>query len=115
MGDKPLGYVVYTKSGVFLSQVYAAARAAPKTDELTDEERAKLHKTMFSWGGAYKVEGNKVSVSAEFSWNESWKGTFRPATTFKVEGKTLNLESGRFKSTIDGTMVFSRFTLERVE
>jgi hypothetical protein len=68
-----------------------------------------------AWGGTYKVDGNKVIVAAEFSWNESWKGTVRPGTTFKVDGKTLSLESSPFKSTIDGTLVFTKLTLERVE
>lgn len=114
-GDKPGGYLVYTKSGVFLSQAYATKRVVPKTSDPTDEERIALHKSMFAWGGTYKVDGNKVSVAVEFAWNESWKGTVRPGGTFKVEGKALTIESSPFKSTVDGTMVVTKLMLERVE
>ena len=114
-GEKPAGYLVYSKSGVFLSQAYATKRVVPKTPDPTDEERIALHKSMFAWGGTYKVDGNKVTVAVEFAWNESWKATVRPGGTFKVEGKTLTIESSPFKSTVDGTMVVTKLTLERVE
>ena len=114
-GDKPAGYLVYTRSGFFLSQTYATKRVVPKTPDPTDEERIALHKSMFALGGTYKVDGNKVTVAVEFAWNESWKGTVRPGGTFKVDGETLTVESSPFKWTVDGTMVVTKLMLERVE
>jgi hypothetical protein len=114
-GDRPAGYLLYSKGGVFVSQVYATTRVVPKAPDPTDEERIALHKSMFAWGGTYKVDGNKISVAVEFAWNESWKGTVRPGGTYKVEGKTLSIESSPFKSTVDGTMVVTKLTLERVD
>jgi hypothetical protein len=103
--EKPTGYIVYSKSGAFLSQGYAMTRVVPKTPDPTDAERIALHKSMYAWGGTYTVDGNKVKVNVELAWNESWKGMVRPGGTFKVEGKVLTIESSPFKSTVDGSMV----------
>jgi hypothetical protein len=113
-GEKPPGYIVYSKSGVFLSQGYAVTRIAPKTPDPTDAERSALHKSMYAWGGTYTLDGNKVTVAVEFAWNESWKAV-RPGHTVKVEGRTLSIESAPFKSPVDGAMVVNKLTLERVE
>jgi hypothetical protein len=69
---------------------------------------------MYAWGGSYKVEGDTLTTSVEFAWTENWKGQTRTAT-FKVEGRTLTLESSPFKSPINGAMVFTRLVLDRVE
>lgn len=113
-GDKPTGHVIYTKGGLFVSQGYGTTRVVPKTPDPTDAERIELFKSMYSWGGTYKVEGNKVTTVVEFAWNEGWKGMTRVAAS-KIEGKTLSLESSPFKSVIDGAMIFTRTAFERVE
>jgi hypothetical protein len=113
-GDKPTGYIIYTKTGLFMSQGYHTVRVVSKTPDPTDAERIELFKSMFAWGGAYKVDGNKVAVSVEFAWTEGWKGQNR-AHTFNLEGKVLTVASSPFKSPIDGTLVFTKVTLERVE
>lgn len=85
-----------------------------KTPDPNDAERVELFKSMFAWGGQFKAEGNKVTTKIEFAWQEGWKG--QPGvTTAKVEGKTLTVESAPFKSTIDGSMIFTKLILERVE
>jgi hypothetical protein len=114
-GEKPAGYMVFTRSGVFLSQGYAEKRVVPKTPDPTDEERVSLHKSMFAWGGRYKVEDDKVVVTVEISWNQAWTGTVRPGFKASVQGKTLTITSSPFKSTVDGTMVTTKLSLERVE
>ncbi len=113
-GENPTGYIVYTKTGLFLSQGYGTGRVVSKTPDPTDAERIALFKSMYAWGGSYKVEGNRSTTSIEFAWTENWKGQTRSAT-FKVEGRTLSLESSPFKSPIDGTMIFTRLVLDRVE
>jgi hypothetical protein len=70
---------------------------------------------MYAWGGSYKVEGDKVVVTAEISWNQAWTGTVRPGFGANVQGRTLTITSSPFKSTVDGTMVVTKLTLERVE
>ncbi|HEY7548935.1 MAG TPA: lipocalin-like domain-containing protein [Hyphomicrobiaceae bacterium] len=114
-GANPSGYVMISKSGVFLSQGFAEKRVTPTTAEPTDEERVALHKSMYAWGGTYKVEGSVITVNVEGSWNQTWTGTARSGGGFKMEGTTLVLSSQPFKSTIDGSLVTTRLTLERVE
>ena len=113
-GENPTGYLVYTKSGLFMSQGYGTGRVVPKTPDPNDAERVELFKSMFAWGGQYKAEGNKVTTKIEFAWQEGWKGQSR-VTTAKVEGKTLTVELAPFKSTIDGSMIFTKLILERIE
>jgi lipocalin-like protein len=113
-GDKPAGYIIYTKTGVFMSQGYHTTRVVPKTPDPTDAERIELFKSMYAWGGRYKVDGNKVTVNVEFAWTEGWKGQAR-TSTFNLDGKTLTIESSQFKSPIDGTLVFTKVTAERAE
>jgi hypothetical protein len=113
-GETPAGYIVYTKGGLFLSQGYGTGRVVSKTPDPTDDERVALFRSMHAWGGRYQVEGDKTTTEVEVAWTESWKGQRRSAT-FKVEGRTLTLESSPFKSPIDGTSVFTRLVLDRVE
>jgi hypothetical protein len=113
-GEQPVGYAIYTKSGLFMSQGYGAGRIVSKTPDPTDAERIELFKTMYAWGGPYMVEGNGVTTKIEFAWTEGWKGQTRNAK-FNVDGRTLTLESSHFKSPIDGSLIFTRLVLERVE
>ena len=113
-GENPGGYAVYTKSGIFMTQGYHTKRVVSKTPDPTDAERIELFKSMYAWGGRYKVEGNKVTVNVEFAWTEGWKGQAR-TSTFYLDGKTLTSELSQFKSPIDGTLIFTKVTLERAE
>jgi lipocalin-like protein len=114
-GEKPAGYVVYTRGGLFLSQGYGAGRVVSKTPDPTDAERIALFKSMYAWGGSYKVEGNKITADVEIAWTESWRGQRRVATFAVVDGRTLTLESSPFKSPIDGAPIYTRLVLDRVE
>jgi lipocalin-like protein len=113
-GEKPTGYIVYTKSGLFMSQGYHTSRVLSKTPDPTDPERIELFKSMFAWGGRYKVDGNKVTVSVELAWIEGWKGQSRTQMA-TLDGKLLVIESSPFKSPIDGSLIFTKVTLDRVE
>jgi hypothetical protein len=48
----------------------------------TDAERIELFKSMFAWGGIYKIEGNKIIFDVDIAWVQSWVGTTR---TYQVE------------------------------
>jgi hypothetical protein len=113
-GDQPSGVVIFAKSGVLVTQVFGTSRVVPKTPDPTDEERVALFKSMFAWGGNYKLEGNKITTQIEFAWIESWKGQKR-VHTFKVEGTKLTVASSPFKSVIDGATITARLVLERIE
>jgi lipocalin-like protein len=113
-GEAPVGYSVYTKTGLLMTQGYYTKRVLPKTPDPTDAERIELFKSMYAYGGRYKVEGDKLTIDVEFAWTEAWKGQPR-TSTFNLNGKMLTVESSPFKSPLDGKLIFTRVVFERVE
>ena len=113
-GEKPTGHLVYTKGGRSVWFFVADNRKAPAAANPTDAERSELFKTMAGCSEAYRVEGNKVVVRCDASWNQSWTGVER-ASTGEIAGRTLTLTSTPFKSPLDGKEVVVITTWERVE
>ncbi len=70
LGEHPRGYQIATPEGRWLALVTADGRPVPKTDE----DRAKALRTMISYSGRYRVEGDKVITKVEVAWNEAWVG-----------------------------------------
>ena len=80
----------------------------------TDAERIELFKSMFAWGGIYKIEGNKIIFDVDIAWVQSWVGTTR---TYQVEmaSNKLTVTTPPFKSTLDGQDIVVVTTYERAE
>jgi hypothetical protein len=53
-----------------------------------DAERAALHKSMLSYSGKYRGEGNDLITVVDVSWNEEWNGT-EQRRHFRIEGDKL--------------------------
>ena len=70
LGAKPRGYQIATPEGRWLALVTAENRPVPKTDE----ERAQALRSMISYSGRYRIEGDKVITKVEVAWNEAWVG-----------------------------------------
>jgi len=85
IGPNPHGYLVITPK-VYLSAFTGANRKAGTSVE----EKATLWDTLNFWGGPYSVDGNKLTVSVDTSWNQGWTGK-QQVRTFKLEGKRLTL------------------------
>ena len=101
-GEHPTGYAYYTKGGHFL--VFGVAQDRKKNEKIaapTDAERVELFKSMFAWGGIYKIEGNKIIFDVDIAWVQSWVGTTR---TYQVEmaSNKLTVTTPPFKSPTDG-------------
>jgi hypothetical protein len=113
-GEHPPGYAYYTKGGRFQIFVVAQDRKKNEKPEPSDAERIELFKSMFSWGGTYKVEGNKIVYSVDIAWVQSWIGSTR---TYQAElaGNKLTVTTPPFKSTLDGQDVVVVTTYERAE
>ena len=114
-GEHPTGYAYYTKGGHFL--VFGVAQDRKKNEKIaapTDAERVELFKSMFAWGGIYKIEGNKITFDVDIAWVQSWVGTTR---TYQVEmaNNKLTVTTPPFKSTLDGQDVVVVTTYERAE
>ena len=114
-GEHPTGYAYYTKGGHFL--IFAVAQDRKKNEKIaapTDAERIELFKSMFAWGGTYKIEGNKIIFDVDIAWVQSWVGTTR---TYQVEmaSNKLTVTTPPFKSTLDGQDIVVVTTYERAE
>jgi hypothetical protein len=114
-GEHPAGIVIYTKGGHFVAFVAGQDRKAPGKADPTDAERIELFKTMYGFGGTYKVDGNKLLTHLDTSWIQAWTGTDRPPTVLEIKDKQMTATSSPFKSTIDGQEIVVTTTYERAE
>jgi hypothetical protein len=114
LGNNPKGYLIYTPEGRTMTVFTGEGRKAPKTDE----ERAAAWSSMYAYSGLYRIEGDKVIVKIDVSWNEAW--TVSEQVRFlKLEGDRLKIISAWIPSTNPrfhlGRMVRAILTWERVK
>jgi hypothetical protein len=114
MGANPNGLVIYTRGGRILTFASAEDRKATGVAPMTDQDRAQLFKTMYSFNGTYKVEGNKLAIKVENSWNRAWNGTTLSGT-IDLQGNRFTFTSTPTISAKDGVEVIFINTFERVE
>lgn len=88
LGQNPKGSQIATPEGRWLALVTAEGRKVPQTDE----ERAQALRSMISYSGRYRVEGDKVITKVEIAWNESWVGG-EQVRFVRFEGDRLYIES----------------------
>ena len=89
LGEHPKGYQIATSAGRWLALVTADGRKIPQTDE----DRAQALRTMISYTGLFRVEGDKVITKVEAAWNEAWVGT-EQVRFYRFEGDDImHLES----------------------
>jgi hypothetical protein len=114
-GEHPAGIVIYTKGGHFVSFVAAQDRKAPAKVDPTDAERIELFKSMYGFGGTYKIDGNKIVTHLDTSWIQAWTGTDRPPSVVEIKENVMTIASSPFKSTIDGQEIIVTTAWERIE
>ena len=112
-GEQPVGYLGYTKAGRVFAFLVGSDRKPPDKAEPSDSERAELFKSMVGYTGTYRVEGGKVIVRADASWNQSWTGVDRTQMT-EVVGNRLTI-TATVKSSRDGREILTANVWERVE
>jgi Lipocalin-like domain len=89
-GAKPDGYLSYSPDARMQAILIADNRIKPNSVAPADEDKLKLYNTMLSYGGTYKIEGDKVVHSVDISWNQAWTGT-EVVRFYKIEGDTLTI------------------------
>lgn len=110
-GEKIVGRSVYTKEGTFCTMTTGADRKQ-SAGTPTDEERLALFKTMYAFCGTYRVDGQKMTYQSDVAWAPNW--TQQPGNvSWKLDGKTLTVESMPFKSQLDGVDVIVVLELEK--
>jgi len=108
-GSSPNGYLVLTPEGRSIVLTTAAGRKSG----MDDVSRATLHKTMLSYTGRYRVEGNDFITVVELSWNEEWNGT-EQRRHFRIDGDKLFIETAPAPSvTSPGKIDFRRLVWMR--
>jgi Lipocalin-like domain len=109
----PDGPVIFTRGGRFAWVILAPGRKAPAAPIPTDAERAALWATGSFGTGTYRLEGDKVVLRYDTSWNQLWTGTERRAD-MKVTGNVLTWTSPPYPR-LDGKEVVGIQTFERAE
>lgn len=112
MGENPTGTAIFSRGGHFTWVFVADGRKAPG-NPMTDADRIALYGTLSFGTGTYRVDGDRVSLRYDSSWNQAWTGTER-VQTLQVAGKVLTWTSASFKLP-DGREAVAIFTYERVE
>ena len=87
-GNAPIGYVVFTPGGRMAGIIEAEGRKTPQTDA----EAAAAFRTMVSYSGTYRVEGDKWITKVDAAWNPAWRGTDQ-VRQYKLEGNRLHVIS----------------------
>ncbi|SCB31687.1 lipocalin-like domain-containing protein [Rhizobium hainanense] len=85
-GDHPNGYLMFGPDGRMMVLVTAEARE-PGT---TDEKLLGLFRTMMTYTGRYRIEGDRFITKIDSSWNEAWNGS-EQERFYKLDGDTLEV------------------------
>ena len=113
LGEKPNGYIVYTKGGRVIFTVVGDKRPQPAASGATDAERISLFNTLFAGSGTYKIEGNTGMVTYDSSWHQLWTGTTQKRT-YAISGNKLTITSAPTKNAAGQEVIFE-VVYERVE
>jgi hypothetical protein len=87
-GNEPKGYFVFTPEGRALALLTGSGRVPGQSVE----EQAALFRSMLAYSGTYRVEGNRLILSVDICWNESWNGTDQ-VRDFRIEGDRMEIVS----------------------
>jgi hypothetical protein len=87
-GERPNGYLIFTREGRAVAFFTARGRRAG----FDDADRADLHKSMAAATGKYRIIGDSFIISVDASWNESWNGA-ELKRYFVLEGDKLFVET----------------------
>jgi lipocalin-like protein len=86
-GKAPRGYLMLTPT-----RVLAFITAETRTPGTAVPDKAALLDTLAGWSGRYRIEGQKLIMSIDASWNESWTGKDQ-IRTWHLSGNRLTLLS----------------------
>jgi hypothetical protein len=110
-GPNPKGRLVLTPEGQWIIILTRADRESAKTLE----EKAALLDSMLAYSGKYTVEGDRMMIQVDTSWNEIYSGANQNQTRFfNIEGDKLTIRSPEIVSAVrPGQKAVATLTLER--
>ena len=110
-GPNPKGRLVLTPEGQWIIILTAANRGSAKNFE----EKAALLDSMLAYSGKYTIEGNRMTIQVDMSWNEIYSGANQKQTRFfDIEGDILTIRSPEIVSAVrPGQKAVATLTLIR--
>ena len=110
LGKSPLGYTVFTPTRWINLFTGEGRKFGTSTDE-----KAALWDSLIAYSGPYRLEGNKLIIAVDVSWNERFNGT-ELVRYWALDGKRLSVTTERAPSGRDPTrMQVVRAVFEKVE
>jgi integrase len=79
-----MGYITFTREGRMFGIIEGDSRKAPQSDE----DRARIFRTMAAYSGMYRFEGDKWITAVDVAWNPAWIGTDQ-VRFYKLDGDRL--------------------------
>ncbi len=95
------GYLNFAPGNRVMTIVAPLDRKAPAETFPTDQEMIRLFSGLVAFAGRYAVDGDKITIDVDMSWNESWTGT-RQVRSFAIDGRRLTLRTEPARNTADG-------------
>ena len=110
-GPNPKGRLVLTPEGDWINILTKADRGPARNAE----EKAALLDSMLAYSGKYTVEGNRMVIRVDMSWNEIYAGANQNQTRFfSMEGDRLIVRSPEIASAVrPGQKAVATLTLQR--
>jgi hypothetical protein len=112
-GKHLVGFITYGRDGRMMV-IIVRERAKPASVNLTDEQRADLHRSMTAYAGTYTFDGKTVTHNIDISWNEVWTGTSIIRDVQK-DGDRLTYITRPAPSPVDGKMSIVTLVWEKVK
>ena len=111
-GPNPKGRLVLTPEGVWMIILTGANNRGPAKNL---EEKAALLDSMLAYSGKYTIEGNRMTIGVDMSWNEIYSGANQNQTRFfNIEGDKLIIRSPEIMSAVrPGQKAVATLSLER--
>lgn len=95
LGKNWTGYIIFTPEGRMMVAITTEGRQAPKIDQ----DRAELFKSLLSYTGMYRLEGDKWITKVDVSGNPAWVGT-EQVRFFRFEGDRLQVTTAWMQSLV---------------
>ena len=110
MGKSPRGYLVLTPT-----RWIHVITAENRKFGTSVEEKSALWESLSTYTGLYRLDGSKIIVSVDASWNESWNGT-QVTRSWQLDGNRLSITTARAPYLLDPSkMAVTRVVWEKVE
>ena len=84
-GPSPKGRLVLTPEGHWMI-ILTGANRKPAKDL---EEKAALLDSMLAYSGKYTIEGNRIMIGVDTSWNEIYSGPNQNQTRFALRSSSV--------------------------